>query len=136
MTNPDRPVPAVDDNNRPFLDGWREGRLMLQRAKGARGRPFFYPRPVCPYTGSRDLEWFEASGRGRIVGYSLVLRPNHPAFNDEIPIILAEIELDEGATMLARILAQASDVASGQRVTLDRSADPDRYPMPVFVIDG
>ena len=31
----------------------------------------------------------EASGKGRIVSYSLVYRPNDPAFNDEVPIILA-----------------------------------------------
>lgn len=135
MTAPNRPVPATDDDNRPFLDGWHRGKLMLQRARGAGARPFFYPRPVCPYTSSRDLEWFEASGTGRIAGYALVMRPNHPAFNDEVPIILAEIELDEGALMLARVIGSPSGIATGKRVRL-AEVDAETHPMPAFRVIG
>src|SRR5947207_531247 len=85
----DYPKPHQDEDNRPFLEGWKEGRLMLQRSRSG-GPFFFYPRPICPFTGSRDLIWVEASGQGEIVCFSLVMRPNHPAFLADVPIILAE----------------------------------------------
>ena len=56
----DYPKPHQDEDNRPFLEGWKEGRLRLQRSRSG-GPFFFYPRPICPFTGSRDLIWVDAS---------------------------------------------------------------------------
>ena len=129
----DYPVPYEDEDNREFLTAWREkGEILLQKAATG-GKPFFYPRPICPYTGSADLVSLTSSGKGRIVSYSLVLRPNHPAFNEEVPIIMAEVELEEGATMLARIICDdTAKVASGLAIeTLPRD-QAIRYPLPTF----
>jgi uncharacterized OB-fold protein len=131
----DYPRPVEDDDNRQFLKGWKDGKLFLQRSRQG-GPPFFYPRPICPFTGSRDLVWEEASGNGRIVSFSIVMRPNHPAFQDDVPIILAEIMLDEGASLLARVVAiDIQRVQSGQRVVLVRDTSPARHPLPVFQPD-
>lgn len=129
-TIPQYPQPVADADNRPFLDGWRQGRLCLQHC-GNCGKTVFYPRPLCPHCWSTDLEWRQASGRGTVVSYSRIFRPNHPAFNDEVPIILAEIQLAEGAALLARILDD--DVHSGMAVTLATSAEAtERFPLPIF----
>lgn len=129
---PHYPQPIEDEDNRPFLDGWRSGRLFLQQSRQG-GPLFFYPRPICPYSGSRDLEWKEVSGMGRIVSYSLVMRPNDPSFNDEVPIILAEIELEEGASLLGRIVqTDATRVGSGASVELLPPTQAGRYPLPAF----
>jgi len=128
----DYPRPRQDEDNRPFLEGWQQGRLMLQRARSG-GPLFFYPRPICPFTGSRDLVWVEASGRGKIVSFSLVMRPNHPAFAAEVPIILAEIMLEEGASLLARVIEpDAGRVHSGAKVALLTMPEAARYAMPTF----
>ena len=131
-TDIDYPRPLEDDDNWPFLEGWRDGRLFLQRSR--QGGPFFfYPRPICPYTGSRNLVWEEASGDGRIVSWSAVMRPNHPAFQNDVPIILAEILLEEGASMLARVIAvDPESIQSGLKVRLVRDTSTDRHPLPVF----
>jgi len=126
------PQPLEDEDNRPFLDGWRSGKLFLQQSREG-GRLFFYPRPVCPYSGSTDLVWKQASGKGRVLSYSLVMRPNDPSFNDDVPIILAEIRLEEGATLLGRIvLADPLQVQSGIAVELLPPSDAARYPLPTF----
>ena len=126
------PQPHEDEDNAPFLAGWREGKLLLQQSR--EGDPlFFYPRPICPYTGSADLIWTEVSGRGRIVSFSLITRPNHPSFNEEVPIILAEIALEEGASLLGRIIgADATTIRTGARLELLSPDEARRYPLPAF----
>ena len=107
------PQPHEDADNRPMLEAWREGRLLIQSCDTC-GSLFFYPRPLCPDCWSEHLTWREASGAGLIVSYSLVFRPNHPSFNEEIPIILAEIKLVEGPSMITRIVGcDAGQVRSG-----------------------
>ncbi|MGX1787126.1 Zn-ribbon domain-containing OB-fold protein [Bosea sp. NPDC055332] len=126
------PQPYEDEDNAPFLAGWREGRLMLQQSRDG-GPLFFYPRPICPYTGSADLIWREVSGRGRIVSFSLITRPNHPSFNAEVPIVLAEIALDEGASLLGRVVeVDAASIASDAKLELLSPDEARRYPLPAF----
>jgi uncharacterized protein len=127
------PAPRADADNAAFLEGWHDGTLVIQSC-AACGRSIFYPRPLCPHCWSDRLENRTASGDGRIVGYSLVYRPNDAAFDEEIPIVLAEIELAEGASLIARIVgSRREELRSGRPVRLARpDAGEQRYPLPVF----
>jgi uncharacterized OB-fold protein len=128
----DQPQPRRDEDNAAFLSAWRDGKILLQRARGG-GPAFFYPRPICPFTGSRDLVAVVASGRGRIVSFSIVHRPNHPSFNDEVPIVLAEILLEEQAALLARVVdCDPAAVRSGLAVEALPMPAAARYPLPTF----
>lgn len=136
MTKASYPAPREDADNAAFLNAWRQGRLVVQSC-AACGKSIFYPRPICPHCWSDRVESREASGKGRIVSYSLVLRPNDPAFNDEVPIVLAEVELSEGVSLIARIIdCDAGDVRSGRPVELPSKATCARYPLPVFQLAG
>jgi uncharacterized OB-fold protein len=137
MTKPAYPKPCEDADNAAFLAAWREGRLLIQHCEGC-GRSVFYPRPMCPHCWCDRLEDRTASGKGRIVSYSLVHRPNDPAFNDEVPIVLAEVALDEGALLIARVVdCDSTQVRSGHRVRLPPREVCVRYPLPVFhLADG
>jgi uncharacterized OB-fold protein len=119
--------------NRPMLEAWRsEGVLMLQRCEAC-GTAIFYPRSVCPSCWSDRLAWFHASGKGTIVSFSRVHRGFPEAFAAEAPIVLAEIRLDEGPSMIARVIAAESDaVAAGQRVALVEAGDAARFALPTF----
>ncbi|HZS83508.1 MAG TPA: OB-fold domain-containing protein [Stellaceae bacterium] len=126
------PQPHADADNHPLIEGWREGRLMIQVCGGC-SHTFFYPRPLCPYCWSAELSWKAASGRGTIVSFSLVNRPNAPAFFAEVPIILAEIRLDEEVLLIARVIArEASSIRSGLPVELVSGPEAARYPLPTF----
>ena len=92
---PGYPKPQEDADNRPMLQAWREGRLVVQRCAQC-GAAASYPRPLCPHCWSDRLGFEEASGRGEIVAWSLVHRPNHESFMAETPLVLAEIALPEG----------------------------------------
>lgn len=124
------PQPRETPENATYLRGWRSGKLMLQRCACCH-RAVFYPRPMCPHCWSDSLLWEEAGGAGTVVSFSLVRRPNHPVFNDEVPIVLAEILLKENVAMLARVLDGTPTI--GARVVL--ASDPEtvkRYPLPAF----
>ena len=131
--HPQYPQPIADEQNRPMLDGWKAGKLLLQHCRSC-ATTYFYPRAMCPHCWSDDIEWREASGDGSVVSFSLIYRPNQASFNAEAPIALAEIRLAEGAAMLARIVgAPPEAIRTNAAVRLSR--DPNevaRYPLPVF----
>ena len=126
---PGYPKPQEDADNRPMLEAWREGRLVVQRCAQC-GAAASYPRPLCPHCWSDRLGFEEASGRGEIVAWSLVHRPNHESFLAETPIVLAEVALPEGTSLIARVVCEPDAVRTGTAVEL--VADPWRYPLPTF----
>ncbi len=68
-----RPAPIQLNFSKPFWDGAKDKKLMLQFCPKA-GKYQFYPRPVSVYTGSRELEWREASGKRKIYAFSFLTR--------------------------------------------------------------
>lgn len=98
----ERAFPVPDAVSLPFWEGIAEGVLRVQRC-GACGRHVFYPRAVCPYCASSELDWVDASGRGRIHSYTVVHRAP-PEYRDEVPYVVALVELDEGVRMMARLV--------------------------------
>ncbi len=118
------PQPRQDADNAAFLQGWRDGRLLIQRCRAC-ARAVFYPRPMCPHCWSADLAEETASGQGTIASWSAI----------ETPILLAEIALAEGATLLARIVdCPREAIASGAAVILPPRDIAARYPLPVFYL--
>lgn len=102
MTN--APQPKITDINRPFWDGCRTGKLMLQRCTRADCRKFvFYPRVCCPYCGCGELGWEQASGEGRLQSWTVVHRTGHAAFQPEAPYLFAAVTLAEGPVIYARV---------------------------------
>ena len=132
-THPAYPQPRVDRDNQHFIDEWRDGGRLAFQTCGACGQKFFYPRPLCPHCWSDGLSWTPAQGAGEIVSFSLVYRPNDPAFFDEAPIALAEIRIAEGPTLLARIIGAAPDsIRTGMPVRLVPKSEAGRFPLPAF----
>jgi uncharacterized OB-fold protein len=92
-----------DDLSRPYWEGAREGKLVLQRCKSC-GEHQFYPRPFCVACRGSDLEWVEASGRGRLHTFSVVHRTADRAFAAEVPYAFAVVELDEGPRLTVNVV--------------------------------
>ena len=83
--------------------------------------PYLLPANICPNCGSRKPgEWVKASGKGKVHTYTVVHRTFHPAFERELPYILAIVELEEGPRFLANMRE-----AKSEDMTLD---------MPVEII--
>ena len=88
---------------------------------------------MCPTCWSVDIAWKRSSGRGKIVSYSHVYSHVTPPFSVEAPTILAEIVLDDGGAMLARVISnEPASIASNMRVELLPMPEAARYPLPTF----
>ena len=98
----ERAFPIPDAVTRPFWEGIVEGALRIQRCAGC-GRHVFYPRAVCPHCGGADLEWVEAAGSGRVHSFTVVHRAP-PDYRDEVPYVIALVDLDEGVRMMTRLV--------------------------------
>jgi uncharacterized protein len=139
-TNPTpRPVPkpGVFVDTKPFWDGAKEHKLVLQYCKDT-NRFQHYPRPVSIFTGSRNLEWREVSGKGTIYAYTVIRVPG-PGIESRIPLPVATVELDEGVRILGNILGRVpEEISIGQKVELawDPIAEGVDYPGFKVVGDG
>ena len=101
---PKRPIPQPTPETQAYWDACAEHRLTLQRCLDCDGRPaYFYPRPFCPRCLSRNVEAFEASGRGTLHTYVIAHR-GAQGFQVDVPYVIAVVELDEGPRMMTNIV--------------------------------
>jgi hypothetical protein len=102
----ERPLPRPDNVSKPFWEAASRGELLIQRCPS--GHRQFYPRAVCRVCGD-DPEWEQASGRGTVHTYT-VIRQNHARpFRDELPYVVAMVDLVEGVRMMGNITGCAPD---------------------------
>lgn len=102
------PLPKSTPETKPFWDGLKARKLMIQRCKDCK-KAYFYPRPFCPHCFSKNVEWFQASGKGTL--YSFVINHRPPPYMGKDPYVIAVVELDEGARMMTNLVGVAPDPA-------------------------
>lgn len=102
-----RQPPAPRTFSRPFWEGTREKKLLVQFCRRS-GKYQFFPRATSIYTGRRDLEWREVSGKGEIFTYTIARRAREP-FQGHEPFFIATVTLDVGVNVLANIVHCALD---------------------------
>jgi len=114
-----------------YLDHLERGELAYQFSPAA-GRAVFYPRVLCPFTGSDQLEWRVSKGTGTVHATTVVHPPEGSPFN------VALIDCDEGFRLMSRVEdIPPDDVKIGMRVRF-RVHRPggEEPPCPVFVPEG
>ncbi|MBV8752818.1 MAG: OB-fold domain-containing protein [Hyphomicrobiales bacterium] len=111
-----------------YQDHLERGELAYQFSPAA-NRAVFYPRVLCPFTGSDRLEWRVSAGNGTVYATTVVHPPEGAPFN------VALIDCDEGFRLMSRVEdVPPNDVKIGMRVRF-RVHRPggEEPPMPVFV---
>ena len=127
-----RPLPKPD-KYLPTQDFWKaanDGKLMLQFCKDT-NQYQWYPKPVSIYSGSRNWEWREASGKGKLYSWTVTFAP-WPGHKDRVPYLCAIIELDEGVRIISNLVnCKAEDLSEGMEMKLawDRLSDEFNYPV-------
>ncbi len=129
-----KPLPQPTRWSAPFWEAAREGRLVIQKCRSC-GNAVFYPRLACPHCFSEDLDWVEASGRGRVYSYTLVLNNPPTPFIVDIPYVVAIIELEEGVRLLSNIVEADTDELRCEmpvEVTFEKVGDGEEFSLPKF----
>lgn len=109
-------------------DYWRaaeEGRFMIPYCRTTQ-QYFFPPRELSPHSFDDDWEYREASGRGTVFSYTVMNFSPVSAYEDDVPYVIALVELEEGPRMLTNLLnVDPAEVSVGDpvRVTFEKRDD-------------
>lgn len=84
-----------------FFSALMEGKLIGVKCKDC-DEITCPPKSTCNNCGSRNLEKIELSGKGKIVSYTVTyVAPL--GYDNEVPYVVAIVELDEGAWIVGRL---------------------------------
>lgn len=129
----ERILPVVDDLNRPFWDGCRNGVLTLQRCDRC-GRLRYPIAPVCPQCLGCEWSWEPVSGRGSVYSFAVFRHAYNDAWRDRLPYTVALVELEEGVTMIANLVGvEPERVRVGLSVAVGFEAVTPDVSIPHFV---
>lgn len=103
-----KPLPSPSPEAQRYWDGCKKHELWIPYCRPC-ARSYWYPRDFCPRCGSRDVEWRQASGKGRLYTYAIQYRAFHPGWNDEVPYVTALIELEEGVRIFSNLIGIEAD---------------------------
>ncbi|HEY3116841.1 MAG TPA: Zn-ribbon domain-containing OB-fold protein [Chloroflexota bacterium] len=130
-----KPLPTPSAVSQPFWDATKEHRLTFQRCRLC-GTRVFYPRDICPGPqcfGVGTLEWEESTGKGRVYSFTISYQPAHPAFADDVPYVIAIIDLDEGWRMVSNIVnIDPKEVQVGMKVEVVWDDVTPEFTLPKF----
>lgn len=124
------PKPLIDDDSRPFWEGAKNHKLMIQKCEDC-NKYIFYPRIICPHCFSEHVTWVEASGQGRIHSYTVVHRAA-PPFKEETPYVVAIIELNEGVRMASRVIGEQEKILIDKPVSVVYEKIDEEVTLPYF----
>lgn len=127
-----RYLPEPSKISKPFWDSCKAEAMEIQRCADC-GTYAYYPVYICPECASRKLEWTRVSGRGTVHTYTVAERS---MFEDiEGPVVVALIELEEGAMMTSNIKTDDPyGVHIGMPVKLAYEPVSDDITLPVFEV--
>jgi uncharacterized OB-fold protein len=111
-----KPLPRIDEESKGFWEACQRHELYVQRCRACRSYRY-YPRAVCPACLSDDTEWVKSSGRGSVYTFTVTYQNQAPGFREELPYVLAYVELAEGVRLLTNIVGcPPEDVRIGMPV--------------------
>jgi uncharacterized OB-fold protein len=125
------PVPLLNDDNRDFWTGGRDGELRIIRCNEC-GYYIHPPSPRCPRCLGDDVEPSPVSGRGVVYTYTINQRAWSPGL--EVPYVIAIVQLDEqpDLRLMTNIVGcSADDVAIDMPVRVEFREQGEAF-VPVF----
>lgn len=117
-TLPRKPLPTITDMTRPFWSAAKEGKLVMQKCTRC-DAVNFHPKPWCIECSCRNLQWTEMKQEGTIYSYtvSYSVAMNYQGWQEELPVVLGLVDVDDGARMYAQITHVLPDLVHiGMRV--------------------
>jgi uncharacterized protein len=127
------PVPEPTPESKPYWEGLREGKFMVQRCTAC-GRLRHYPRPLCSGCFSFDAEWTTLSGRGIVHSWTICHHAFLPAFKSWLPYIVAIADLEGGVRVNLQLAGPAEqEIRIGMLVEIAYQVVNDDFTLPVLI---
>lgn len=98
-----KPIPVMQPWTEAFWKGTKEGELLIQHCQDCDSN-IFYPRKYCPECWSGNLTWIKASGKATVYSFTTTQDMVEPKFWEDLPYVLALVDLEEGIRMMTRIV--------------------------------
>ena len=118
--------PNLNPGDEPYFAAAGEGKLMLKKCKDC-GKVHHYPRAICPFCFSQNLEWQQAKGTGEIYTFSVTRR------GTPTPYAIGYVTLDEGPKLMTNIVNCDLDALKcGQKVKVCFIKSENGTSVPMF----
>lgn len=127
-----KPLPTISGESKPYWDACRQGQLVIQKCDSCNEFQF-YPRGICANCWSNDIKWYKASGKGTVWSFTVTYQNRTPGFAEDVPYILALVELEEGVRMFTNILeCDPKEAKIGMPVEVTFVRANDQITIPYF----
>lgn len=134
MTDYKKPLPTIDDQNRPFWSAAREGSLAMQQCTSC-GHIRYPISHVCPECLSEHAEWKKLSGNGRVYSSIVFHQVYNELYRGDVPYNVSLIQLEEGPRMISNVVGiPPSDVKVGDKVSVVFDQVTDEVAIPRFTV--
>ena len=135
-----KPAPIPTQETQFYWDKCNEGELWVRKCNEPDcDQAYFYPRDFCPVCLSRNTEWIKCSGKGTLHTFGVVVRPPHRGWVDDVPFVVAMVDLEEGCRMPTNLVQVEIDPADlsknikiGMPVEVVFEKRTDTISVPVF----
>ena len=122
-----KPLPHIDEESRPWWEAAQRHELYLQKCRDC-GDLRFHPRTLCTNCLSSRTEWVRCKGTGKIYTFTVTNQNQAAGFRDELPYVMAWVEVDEGLAQLQQELrARGLAATLAQRTLLVPLGGDDTY---------
>lgn len=98
-----KPSPQPSAWSRPFWENAKQGRLVLKTCRDC-GHIDHPPYLFCTACGSENADWRPAAGRAKVFTFAISEYGVPAPFIEDLPYVMAMIDLPEGPRMIARIV--------------------------------
>lgn len=117
MGNIERPLPQLDNpDSSPFWSAARQRRLEFQRCSVC-GYVRWPPATLCPECLTPGGVWIQVEPYGHVWSFAIYRHGFHPWFAQELPYIVALVELDAGPRVITNLVHVGTEkVACEMRV--------------------
>lgn len=97
-----KPLPVISEDNETYWKYCKQHELRMQKCKDC-GHIRFPASILCQACHSMESEWVKLAGKGKIYSYIVFHQAYHEAYQNDIPYVVAIVQLDEGPRMESNI---------------------------------
>ncbi len=125
-------LPSISPETKRYWDACKRGQLLTQKCTDC-GEYQFYRRAFCSHCWSYNVEDVVSSGKGTVWTYTVTNQNRAPGYRDEVPYVVALVELEGGIKMFTNIVeCNPEDVKIGMPVEVVFQKATDDITIPYF----